>query len=293
MSAQARNDRGSRLAVVRSTATAHQPSPRFVRLSQLHKVRPGEQVAAVCYRVRNGGIEFLLVRTRGGRRWIFPKGSAEPGLTRAQAAAMEAFEEAGVHGRIEEKSFARYICYKRGQARGSASRPGDQGLAVSAHLCEVRRLAKPTESNRKRTWFSIDDARQRLQEGREPEEGAEFARVVKQAVARIRRLRSAVHVAANRPRPAQQNDPLRKVQFEAVADTRGRLGDSAYYAGRAGETPQFPRPSTVARRREVLQAEILPFSSAQQPGLSDKWVPGPKKIKALGTGARSGSTVQS
>jgi hypothetical protein len=162
---------------------------------------------------------------------------------------------------------------------------------VSAHLCEVRRLAKPTESNRDRTWFSIDDARQRLLEGRKPEEGAEFARVVKQAVARIRRLQSPVHVAANQA--AKQNDPLRKVQFEAVADTRGRLGDSAYYAGRAGETPQFPRPSTVARRREVLQAEILPFSSAQQPGLSDKWVPGPKKIKALGTGARSGSTVQS
>ena len=63
-------------------------------------------MAAVCYRVRGAGIEFLLIRTRRSGRWTFPKGSAEPGLTHAQAAALEAFEEAGVHGRIEE-SFIR------------------------------------------------------------------------------------------------------------------------------------------------------------------------------------------
>src|SRR5437016_9781286 len=81
---------------------------RFVPLDRLRRLRGSEQVAAICYRVRNRTIEFLLVRTRGGR-WIFPKGSAEPGLTRAQAAALEAFEEAGVHGRMEEATFTRYV----------------------------------------------------------------------------------------------------------------------------------------------------------------------------------------
>ena len=75
------------------SGTSASRSAKFFRPSQLRKLRGGEQVAAVCYRVADGGIEFLLVQTRGGR-WTFPKGGVEPGLTRAQTAALEAFEEA-------------------------------------------------------------------------------------------------------------------------------------------------------------------------------------------------------
>src|SRR5580693_6861832 len=126
----------------------HTTSAEFVRLSHLRKLSECEQAAAVCYRVRGKGIEFLLVRTRGSGRWTFPKGSAEPGLTHAQAAALEAFEEAGVHGRIEEAPFARYV--RRGRSAGgkSAARSGKKELAVYAHLCEVLRLSSPKESNR-------------------------------------------------------------------------------------------------------------------------------------------------
>src|SRR6202140_2749722 len=109
-----------------STAT------EFIRLSRLRKLRACKQVAAVCYRLRKTEIEFLLVQTRNGR-WTFPKGSAEPGLTHAQAAALEAFEEAGVHGRMEEVSFTRYIQRKRANMRRSSATE----LSVSAHLCEV------------------------------------------------------------------------------------------------------------------------------------------------------------
>src|SRR5271169_2973372 len=112
MGAGARNHRDSGLPHTLS-ARVYRPSARLVRLSQLRKLCECEQVAAVCYRLRGDGIEFLLVRTRGGGRWTFPKGSAEPGLTHAQAAALEAFEEAGVHGRIEEAPFAQY-CRRRG-----------------------------------------------------------------------------------------------------------------------------------------------------------------------------------
>src|SRR5579863_8089925 len=94
---------------------------RQVRLSQLRSLRECEQVAAVCYRMGSEGVEFLLVRTRGSGRWTFPKGSTEAGLTHAQAAALEAFEEAGVHGRIEEASFARYVRRKRDARKSSGS----------------------------------------------------------------------------------------------------------------------------------------------------------------------------
>ncbi len=136
-------------------ATNHQP----ITGSDCSGARKCQQVAAVCYRIRGSGIEFLLVQTRGGR-WTFPKGGVEPGLTHAQAAALEAYEEAGVHGRMEEVSFTRYV-RRKGSGSSSAIEVG-----VSAHLCEVLRLGPPQEFNRNRTWFSAEKAKRRLREER-------------------------------------------------------------------------------------------------------------------------------
>jgi 8-oxo-dGTP pyrophosphatase MutT (NUDIX family) len=166
-----------------SQLRTHQPPARFFQLSQLRRLRGCEQVAAVCYRIRGSGIEFLLVRTNSGH-WTFPKGSTEPGLTHAQAAALEAFEEAGVHGRMEEASFTQYVRRKR-----SAARSAEKERSVSAHLCEVTRLCQPQEPNRDPTWFSPEKTKHRLREDRPPDFGAELARVVDRAAARIQRLR--------------------------------------------------------------------------------------------------------
>lgn len=186
----------------------------FVRLSTLRELRECEQVAAVCYRLRNGNIEFLLVRTRGSGRWTFPKGSTEPGLTHAQAAALEAYEEAGVHGRIEETAFASY---------GSA-RPAQKNVTVSAHLCEVVRLSAPKESDRDRTWFQPGEAKRRLRERRDDTNAIEFTRVIEKAVTRIQRAREQNHrkLGANgiatRGRSASltvAKDQMQEVRFEA------------------------------------------------------------------------------
>lgn len=159
------------------------PHVKFFRISQLRRLCECEKVAAVCYRVNNDGIQFLLVQTRGGR-WTFPKGSVEPGLTHAQSAALEAYEEAGVHGRMEEASFSRY--FRQGRRTDQASRR----LAVNAHLCEVSRLETPPERHRKPTWFTPEDAKIRLRKGRAADEGMEMARIVGRAVVRIQRLRN-------------------------------------------------------------------------------------------------------
>jgi 8-oxo-dGTP pyrophosphatase MutT (NUDIX family) len=146
-------------------------------------------------------VEFLLVRTRAGR-WTFPKGGIERGLSHAQSAAIEAFEEAGVHGRIEVASFASYVRRRRSKSRA---------IPVLAFLCEVHRLAKPQESKRERTWFSAEKAKRQLQEGRTPMCAAELAAVVDRAVARVRRLRSADRREANNT----YRDALQKVCFES------------------------------------------------------------------------------
>jgi 8-oxo-dGTP pyrophosphatase MutT (NUDIX family) len=188
----------SRLPDGRTWAKTYPPSAKFIRLSQLRGLRGSEQVAAVCYRVRGSAIEFLLVQTRGGR-WIFPKGGAEPGLTRAQAAALEAFEEAGVHGRIEEASFARYVRRKR-----RTSNDSDVELTVSVYLCEVLWLDAPQEAGRYPTWFSAQKAKRRLRNERASAYGAELARVIDSAIARIQRVHRGTSTFI---------DSLQEVQF--------------------------------------------------------------------------------
>jgi 8-oxo-dGTP pyrophosphatase MutT (NUDIX family) len=52
----------------------------------------------------DGGLEILLVTTRQTRRWIIPKGWPIKGLSPPKSAAREAYEEAGVRGKVGAKS---------------------------------------------------------------------------------------------------------------------------------------------------------------------------------------------
>ena len=98
---------------------------------------------------------------------------------------------------------------------------------VNACLCEVSRLSPPEESDRNPTWFSVEKAKQRLRQDRAPNYGAELARVLDRAVARIRRLggtpASPGQPQLSAPRPSDSRpDPLRRVQFiDAPGPSRG------------------------------------------------------------------------
>jgi 8-oxo-dGTP pyrophosphatase MutT (NUDIX family) len=262
----------------------------LVRLSHLRKLCECEQVAAVCYRIRGGEIEFLLVRTRGGGRWTFPKGSAEPGLTHAQAAALEAYEEAGVHGRIEEVPFTRYVRRKRGKAGNFISRFGSEEVAVNAHLCEVSRLSRPPEARRKRTWFSAGNAQQMLRQGRGKDDGNEFTRVIDRAMERIPRVSSLSGIDQHKPQKnrlpqvqsrfeATQKDALQKVKFD-FAEAYGRFEEASSMARvrrQLAATRQSSAPLLGMARTEVLPCEVLEFAPPRE-----------KKARALGNGVRNG-----
>ena len=60
------------------------------------------QFGALCYRVRKGRPEVLLVTSRGSGRWIIPKGWPMDGKTPGQSAKAEAWEEAGVKGKLHK-----------------------------------------------------------------------------------------------------------------------------------------------------------------------------------------------
>jgi len=150
--------------------------------SDFHSKFTGERVhvAAVCYRLRDGEPEFLLVRTRGGR-WTFPKGGVDDDATHAEAAAREAFEEAGVKGRIEHEPFHWYF-----HSKSQRFRAFQNTVAVQAHLCEVHRQVPPKEDHRDPTWFKVEKARRRLRENRAPELADSVIEVLDRAIARIR-----------------------------------------------------------------------------------------------------------
>ncbi|MEM7190389.1 MAG: NUDIX domain-containing protein [Pseudomonadota bacterium] len=53
-------------------------------------------------------IRFIIVTSRRTRRWVFPKGSIDKGMTAPEAAAQEALEEAGVVGTADATPFGSY-----------------------------------------------------------------------------------------------------------------------------------------------------------------------------------------
>ena len=213
--------------------------PLTTKSLQTAKAPERRQVAAVCFRILSTGIEFLLVRTRRNR-WTFPKGGIQTGLTHAQSAAIEAYEEAGVHGRLEETAFTRYTLRKL-RKRGT----GEPENSVYAHLCEVFRLGEPEELNRNPTWFSSAKAKRRLAEGRITKNAAELGQVVDRALARIQRFSA---------RTLAGNDPLMDVEFEAAEFyARSPMAPGA-------KLPPAPPPSRLApapRRGKLLELRVI------------------------------------
>ena len=64
------------------------------------------QIGAICWRMHRAKVEVLLITSRDTGRWVIPKGWPMQGLSDAEAASIEAWEEAGVRGDITPKASA-------------------------------------------------------------------------------------------------------------------------------------------------------------------------------------------
>lgn len=119
--------------------------------------RPGRlQVAALPYRrLDDGTIEVLLVTTRGTGRWIIPKGWPMPGKSHSEAAAQEAYEEAGVRGPAGASELGRF---QHEKTRFPSATPINCTVAVFPMAVERELTRWPERGQRLRRWFSVDDA---------------------------------------------------------------------------------------------------------------------------------------
>jgi 8-oxo-dGTP pyrophosphatase MutT (NUDIX family) len=95
------------------------------------------------------GDQLCLITSRGGRRWGLPKGAIEHGETSPAAALREAWEEAGLVGKISGGTIGIYVYRK------------DIRLChVTLYPMEVVRAATrwPEQSERDRLWLPCDEA---------------------------------------------------------------------------------------------------------------------------------------
>ena len=116
---------------------------------------PGVQFAALAWRrERDGQVKVVLITSRETRRWVIPKGWPMKDRTPEQAAAQEAYEEAGVVGAASAKSIGAYTYDKR-------LRDGTvQAVKVQVFPVEVmvERLAFPEQGQRDKRWLTPVEA---------------------------------------------------------------------------------------------------------------------------------------
>ena len=118
------------------------------------------QYGAICWRMHRGKVEVLLITSRDTGRWVIPKGWPMEGRSPAEAAAREAWEEAGVQGQVADDGLGQFAYEKVLSPKRALS-------------CEVQvfalRVAKvvdkfPERKERRRKWFAAEKAARKVNE---------------------------------------------------------------------------------------------------------------------------------
>ena len=111
-----------------------------------------------------GGVEVLLITSRDTRRWVGPRGNPIRGKSATESAAQEAFEEAGITGRIKPEAIGLYSYAKRRRFRGDV--PAQ--VQLFRMIVEAEGEEWPEKSQRERRWFPADEAAAAVAERRSP-----------------------------------------------------------------------------------------------------------------------------
>jgi 8-oxo-dGTP pyrophosphatase MutT (NUDIX family) len=113
------------------------------------------QYGALPYRFsKDAALEVLLVTTRGTRRWIIPKGWPIKGLRPGKSAAREAFEEAGVRGRVGAKPMGLFTYDKLVDEAGAQTT-----CEVKVYPLLVKRQSEVWPESQQRTTQWVEPSR--------------------------------------------------------------------------------------------------------------------------------------
>lgn len=133
---------------------------RLLRRGDLKRPETRKQYAALPWRHAGAGLEVLLISSRDTGRWVIPKGWPIKGLTPAETAAREAFEEAGLGGMVSKRPIGQFEYGKR----------IDNGVVQPCRV-EVFGLEQmvqhqewPEQGLRRLQWFSVAEAAEAVDE---------------------------------------------------------------------------------------------------------------------------------
>ncbi len=116
---------------------------------------PKRQFAALPFKKnKKGRLQILLITSRETRRWVLPKGWPMKNLNGGEAAAQEAFEEAGIKGKLTDQAAGIYHYAKLRITKEPIS------CLVKVFPLEVTEVLAnwPEKTERTRKWFSVSDA---------------------------------------------------------------------------------------------------------------------------------------
>ena len=107
----------------------------------------------------DGGVRVLLITSRETRRWVVPKGNPIPGLAPHEAAAQEAWEEAGLRG-IPCPTALGTFAYTKRRRRGAT-----RATVTLFPFCVVEQHDDwPERAQRQTRWFALPDAARAVSE---------------------------------------------------------------------------------------------------------------------------------
>ncbi|WP_232236999.1 NUDIX hydrolase [Thiosulfatihalobacter marinus] len=134
------------------------------------------QYGALVYRINNDKTQVMLITSRRSQRWILPKGWPIKGLKPHQAAAQEAWEEAGIRGKVSKQPCGLYTYPKDKDLRKAAS------CTVILFPMELRKISNkfPESGERRRKWVSPKKAAARIA-------NRDLARIIRDFDARLLR----------------------------------------------------------------------------------------------------------
>lgn len=116
----------------------------------------GTQYGAIPYRIVEGRVVFLMITSRRSANWVFPKGSPIKGLTPAETAMQETWEEAGVRGEIGRGPVGFYL-HPHNNKAGAL-----QKIELFPLLVKEQEDEWPEEPERFRHWALLPQARRLL-----------------------------------------------------------------------------------------------------------------------------------
>ena len=123
--------------------------------------------------------EVLLVTGRRSGRWMIPKGWPMPGKSLAESAEQEAFEEAGIEGKVAAEPIGTFRLIKQHLLFG------EMEVDILVHPLAVKRELRdwPEKGERNRKWFSLDVAATRVDSSELRVLILEFGKSLKKALA--------------------------------------------------------------------------------------------------------------